>query len=223
MKTEEIVGKIGEYWDEYAHKFDAEHDTEDLEVWRATLEACLGTKNSSTILDLGSGTGFLANMAAEMGHFCIGLDIADKMLDIAVRKAAAQKLKAVYMRGDVLDLPFTENTFDFIINARLLWTLVEPGQAVSHWVRLIKPGGKLLCFNRFKEGLGLCGGLKVYEDKNVDEAVVLADASSDELLKLFADSRLTDVEFRRLPDGLTKPDHAAGYDPWHVLIGTRRI
>lgn len=221
MDSKEIEAKIGDYWDDYAQKFDAEHDTEDLEAWSAAVKSCLGAKGPSTILDLGTGTGFLVNMIAAMGHFCVGLDISEKMLDIAVEKSNKLGLKAVYFKGSVGELPFPENGFDYIVSARLLWTLIEPLKTVAHWVRFIRPGGKIICFNRFKGGSGMCGGKSVYGDKHVDEAAALAHVSSaDDLVKFFEDAGLAQVEFRLLPD-LTKAEHAEGVDQWHALMGVK--
>jgi ubiquinone/menaquinone biosynthesis C-methylase UbiE len=220
MGKKEIIAKISTYWDDYATKFDAEHDTEDIGAWGEALRDCLGADGPSSILDLGTGTGFLANLAAGLGHYCVGLDISQKMLKIAVEKSEAMGNKNIYMLGDVLDLPFAENTFDFIVNARLLWTLVDPLKAVSHWVHFIKPGGKIISLNRFKEGVGMCGGQKVYGEQEVDQAIVLAHASSEELTKLFKEAGLAEVIFKALP-GLTKPEHASGFDPWHALVGSK--
>ncbi|MDR2301271.1 MAG: methyltransferase domain-containing protein [Deltaproteobacteria bacterium] len=223
MDAKEIVNKIGRYWDDYAPSFDAAHDTEDLRAWGQALKDCLAADGPSTVLDLGTGTGFLVNLAAAQGHFCVGLDISDKMLDIAVKKTAALGHKAVYLKGEVLELPFFENTFDYIISARLLWTLVEPLKTITHWVRFIRPGGKIVSFNRFQEGLGMCQGKDVYEDKNLDQAVALAHAkSSDSLIKLYAEAGLTQAAFTKLPN-LTKPEHQKDHDPWYALIGSKPL
>ncbi|MDR2368531.1 MAG: methyltransferase domain-containing protein [Deltaproteobacteria bacterium] len=221
MGTKEIEAKIGSFWDDYAHKFDAEHNTEDPAAWAEAFKGCLGAGGPSTILDLGTGTGFLANMAAAMGHFCLGLDIADRMLGIAVEKSRALGLRVVYLKGSVLDLPFPGDVFDYVVNARLLWTLVEPRKTIAHWVRFVRPGGRIVCFNRFRDGLGMCGGKDVYGDESVDGAVTLAHVpSSAELVGLFEGAGLTDVSFRLLPD-LTKAEHREGLDSWHALIGTK--
>jgi ubiquinone/menaquinone biosynthesis C-methylase UbiE len=131
-------------------------------------------------------------------------------------------LRAAYLKGSVLDLPFAENSFDFIINARLVWTMVEPRKTAAHWVRFLRPGGKLVCFNRFKEGLGMCGGQEVYGQKGMDEAITLAHASSAELVALFQGCGLAEVELRRLPD-LTKPECREGLDEWHALMGRKPL
>ncbi|MDR0622166.1 MAG: methyltransferase domain-containing protein [Deltaproteobacteria bacterium] len=219
METKEIVEKIGAYWDDYAPKFDEAHDTEDLEAWARALRDCLGSPGPATVLDLGTGTGFLANLAAAQGHFCLGVDISDKMLAIAVEKTRALGLKAVYLKGP--DLPFPEGTFDYIVNSRLLWTLVEPLKTIGRWLGFLRPGGKIVCFNRFKEGLGMCGGKDVYGNENLDRAVTLAHApSSADLIKLFTEAGLTEVEFRHLPK-LTLPERDDGYDEWYALMGTK--
>ncbi|MDR3135505.1 MAG: class I SAM-dependent methyltransferase [Deltaproteobacteria bacterium] len=221
METKDIISKIGTYWDDYATKFDEEHDTEDIEAWAAAFKSCLDAPGPSTVLDLGTGTGFLANMAAAMGHFCVGLDISEKMIGMAANKSASIGAKAVYMLGDIMGLPFAGNAFDYIVNSRLLWTLVEPLQTITHWVSIVRPGGKIICFNRFKEGLGMCGGKGIYGNQYVDQATPLANSTSSGcLLRLFSDAGLVNVEFRRLPN-LAKATRAERLDPWHALIGAK--
>ena len=221
VTVKDIEAKIGGYWDEQAEGFAQEHDTEDIEAWREAVCGCLGARGPSTVLDLGTGTGFLANLAASLGHFCVGLDISEKMLNLAVKNSEAKGAKAVYLKGSVMDLPFAEESLDFIISARLLWTLVEPLETIRHWARFVRPGGKIACFNRFKDGLGMCGGKDVYGQRDVDGAVTLAHAKSPaELLRLIGDAGLMDAELRHLPN-LTKAQFREGNDEWHALMGTK--
>jgi len=69
MGVDEIIKKIGDYWDSYSDKFDEEHDTEDIFIWKRFLLSILGEDINKSVLDIGTGTGFLANMISELGLF----------------------------------------------------------------------------------------------------------------------------------------------------------
>ncbi|MEA4926113.1 MAG: class I SAM-dependent methyltransferase [Syntrophomonadaceae bacterium] len=218
MEKANVVEKIGKYWDGRSPSFDQEHDTEDIQAWMRALETLLGSDPNKSVLDLGTGTGFLANMTAKLGYATIGLDISREMLKYAVRHAETRKSNAVFMCGNILALPFMDNTVDYIINSRLLWTLVEPDRAIIEWRRILKPGGKIMCFNRMKEGVGLFLNKAIYEDDEVERELRVKEARMDELIDLLARNGLVDVGIRKVP-GLTRPGY--DYDPWFVLMGTK--
>jgi ubiquinone/menaquinone biosynthesis C-methylase UbiE len=221
METTNVIEKIGKYWDERSSVFDKEHDTEDINAWIHSLEKLLGTDKNKSVLDLGTGTGFLANMTAKLGYSTIGVDISKEMMSYAVRHAKAMESNAVYIEGSALDLPFMDNTVDFIINARLIWTIVEPDVSIKEWLRVIKPGGTMFCFNRMQEGVGLTSKkVNIYEDEEVDKQLEVKGARMDELTDLLARNGLVDVKIEKLP-GLTRPGY--DYEPWFVLMGTKPV
>ena len=221
METTRVIEKIGKYWDERSSVFDQEHDTEDLNAWSCSLEKLLGPDKNKSVLDLGTGTGFLANMTAKLGYATIGVDISKEMLSYAVRHAKASESNAIYMKGSVLELPFMDNTVDFIINARLLWTIVEPDVSIKEWLRVLRPGGTIFCFNRMLEGVGLTSRKEnIYEDEEVDKQLQVKGARMEELTDLLTRNGLVEVTIEKLP-GLTRPGY--DYEPWFVLMGTKPV
>jgi ubiquinone/menaquinone biosynthesis C-methylase UbiE len=219
METTKVIKKIEAYWDSRSETFDQEHDTEDNLAWMEALANLLGNNRNKNVLDLGTGTGFLANMTAKLGFPTIGVDISKDMLKYAVEHAKTGNSDAAFMEGSVLALPFSNNTIDFIINSRLIWTLVEPDLAIREWLRIIKPGGKIMCFNRMKEGVGLnIGKVNIYEDEEVDSKLAIKAARMEELKDLLERNGLVEVEIRKLP-GLTRPEY--DFDPWFVLMGIK--
>lgn len=217
---------IGDFWDNYSSEFDGEHDTENIDVWKKYLEEILGADKNKVVLDMGAGTGFLANMTAELGYTSIGVDISRKMLEYAVDHADKKKVSAAYMYGSILDLPFMDNTADYVINARVLWTLVEPDKAIKEWARVIKPGGSIFCFNRMKEDEGITVYKKdFYDNKEVDDKLVVQGAKMDELKNLMERNGLVNVRIEQLPD--TYKDEALKdmdwYQPWFVLAADKPL
>ncbi|HEY7533330.1 MAG TPA: methyltransferase domain-containing protein [Nitrospiraceae bacterium] len=97
------------------------------------------------VLDLGSGTGYPALLAAQTvgtGGSVTGIDLADLMLAVARRKAIALGLTNVTFRaGDITTLPFDNASFDAVTSRFCLMFLPEIPRALSEIARVLKPGG----------------------------------------------------------------------------------
>lgn len=96
------------------------------------------------VLDLGSGTGYPALLAARTvgpaGHV-IGIDLAEQMLAAADRKAKRLALANVSFRtGDVTILPFETASFDAVLSRFCVMFLPEIPKAVAEIARVLKPG-----------------------------------------------------------------------------------
>ena len=98
------------------------------------------------VLDCGAGTGSTALLAAQK----VGLngkvtlyDISDGMLAIAKeRSATAGVMERIdIQRGDMLDLPFDDNSFDVVLSTYSLCPLYDPAIGALELFRVVKPGG----------------------------------------------------------------------------------
>ncbi len=56
------------------------------------------------VLDLGCGTGTLTEMLYEKGYDCIGVDVSEEMLDIAMQKRAENGSQILYLLQDMREL-----------------------------------------------------------------------------------------------------------------------
>jgi ubiquinone/menaquinone biosynthesis C-methylase UbiE len=104
-------------------------------------------RQGQRVLDLGSGTGYPALLAAQVvgsSGSVIGIDLADQMLDAARRKATSLGLTNVTFRtGDVTTLPFEAATFDAVTSRFCLMFLPEIPKAVVDIARVLNPGAWL--------------------------------------------------------------------------------
>lgn len=222
METNTAIQTIAKYWDKQAAVFDKDHDTEIISNWTATLEQLLGSDKNKNVLDLGTGSGFLANMTAKLGYPTVGMDISTEMMKNGVRHATACASSAMYMLGNAMELPLMDDTVDYIINARLIWTLIHPDDMVKEWFRVLRPGGKIFCFNRMddEDGLTTSAFSTSYYGEEVDNKLEIRNANMEELKDLLLRNGYTDVEIQKLPN-LTRPEF--DYQAWYVLIGKKPI
>lgn len=101
-------------------------------------------RHGMRVLDLGSGTGYPALLAAQVvgaSGSVTGIDLADQMLDAARRKASSLGLTNVTFRtGDVTTLPFEATSFDAVTSRFCLMFLPEIPKAAAEIARVLKPG-----------------------------------------------------------------------------------
>lgn len=133
---------IRNYWDWRALSFDG--SSAQQQSWWQVYDRALGATGPLRILDVGTGTGFIALGLARGGHRVTGLDISSGMLRQAGTKVTAQGLTLTLLAADAIDPPFTSASFDAIVCRNLLWTLPEPARALRCWHRLIRPGGRII-------------------------------------------------------------------------------
>jgi SAM-dependent methyltransferase len=114
------------------------------QAWRTTLETALSAAGRLKVLDVGTGPGVFACLYARMGHECVGLDFSNRMLAAARRFAADLTVDCAFVFGDAEEPPFEADTFDCVSSRHLLFNLPHPGVAVRQWVRVLKPGGKMI-------------------------------------------------------------------------------
>lgn len=113
---------------------------------RRTIER-LAPRSGARILDVCCGSGASAIPAAERagpGGFVLGVDLAEALLELARRKAAARGLRNVQFRvGDMLDLGLPAGQFDAVVCVFGIFFVPDVPVAVRALWRLVRPGGTL--------------------------------------------------------------------------------
>ncbi len=109
--------------------------------------AIASLKPGEVVVDLGSGGGFDAFLAAqevgESGHV-IGIDMTPTMLSKARANAEKGKYTQVEFRlGEIEHLPIADNTVDVIISNCVINLSPNKLQVFRDALRILKPGGRL--------------------------------------------------------------------------------
>jgi SAM-dependent methyltransferase len=142
--TEDVAG----FWDAQAADFDneADHGLRDPIVhaaWKRLLLPQMPAAPAS-VVDLGCGTGSLSVLLAAAGYSVVGVDIAPRMIDAARGKAAAAEVDARFSVADAAAPGLAHRAFDVVLARHVLWAMPDIDAALSEWVALLRPGGRLI-------------------------------------------------------------------------------
>ena len=144
-----VKQRVAAHWESRAPTFDEDfghsiRTPAERAAWDRILALVLAGRRSLDALDVGCGTGFLALELAARGHRVSGVDFAPAMVARARRKAADRGASIRFEEADAEQLPYASGSFDLVVSRHLLWTLPHPEAAIDEWIRVIRPGGRLV-------------------------------------------------------------------------------
>jgi ubiquinone/menaquinone biosynthesis C-methylase UbiE len=144
-----VKQQVAAHWNRRAAHFDEDfghsiRTAAERAAWDRILDLVLAGRGPGEALDVGSGTGFLSFELAARGHRVVGVDFAPAMIAEARRKAGASGVSIRFEEADAEGLPFPPGTFDLAMSRHLLWTLPHPEAAIDEWIRVLRPGGRLV-------------------------------------------------------------------------------
>ncbi|OGY54001.1 MAG: arsenite S-adenosylmethyltransferase [Candidatus Buchananbacteria bacterium RIFCSPLOWO2_01_FULL_46_12] len=136
-------------------------------------------KAGDVVLDLGSGAGFDAFLAAKkvgVSGKVIGVDMTSEMIEKARKNAAQYNYKNVEFKlGDIENLPIENNSIDIIISNCVINLAPDKFKVFSEAYRVLKNGGRM-----YVSDIVLLEPLSL-EQKN--DEVLIAGCVSGALLK----------------------------------------
>ena len=120
----------------------------------------MNTKPGDRILEVGVGTGML------LPHYprdvtVVGIDLSDGMLKQARRKCAKQQLDHCHLlRGDAMQLPFAEDSFDHVMLSHVVTVVSDPVRLMKGVARVVKDNGSVIVLNHFRSRNALVGWIE---------------------------------------------------------------
>jgi len=148
---------VHDLFENIAPKYDKMNDIMSFKqhkVWRKKTMKLMNVQPGQTALDLCCGTcDWTIDLAkASQTGKITGLDFSEQMLAVGKRKVQAAGLdkQIELVQGNAMELPFADNSFDFVTIGFGLRNVPNYKQVVSEMLRVVKPGGKIVCLDMSK-------------------------------------------------------------------------
>jgi SAM-dependent methyltransferase len=119
-----------------------EHTARELEPVAQHVVSLAELKPGERVVDLATGTGNAALLAARAGAEVTGVDAASRLIDVARERAGAEELKADFVVGELEALPFEDRSFDVGLSVFGLIFAGDARRAFDELIRVLRPGGR---------------------------------------------------------------------------------
>ena len=108
------------------------------------LVAAADVQAGQDVLDVATGSGNVALLAAQRGAKVTGLDLTPELFDAARRRAAEAGVDIEWVEGDAEELPYEDDSFDRVLSA--FGTMFAPRHevAAAELVRVARPGATIV-------------------------------------------------------------------------------
>ena len=142
-QVEQMFDNIAPSYDKLNHRLSWNID----KGWRRKAIKQLAPYKPKTLLDIATGTGDFAILAAEMlrPDKLIGADISEGMMEIGRKKVREKGLQGIisFDKEDCLALSYPDATFDAVTAAFGIRNFADLDTGLREMCRILKPGGHL--------------------------------------------------------------------------------
>ncbi len=143
QQVEQMFDNIAPTYDKLNHRLSWDID----KGWREKAIRYLKPFSPHTILDIATGTGDFAILAAEILHpkKLVGADISEGMMEIGRKKVKEKELQDIisFEKEDCLKLSYPDNSFDAVTAAFGIRNFASLDKGLQEMCRVLKPGGHL--------------------------------------------------------------------------------
>jgi SAM-dependent methyltransferase len=234
MGEDSLQERITGFWSTIATAYEAHEgnvpalNTAEYSAWVDALRELL-PPTPADVLDIGTGTGFLALIGAELGHRVTGIDLSEPMLEEARREARRRKLSVRFELRDAVMPGYPTGSFDAVVARHLIWTLREPDQAFRNWRDLVRPGGVVLAIdghwfrNEPPTEDGEASGLfdRHYTTDTRSALPLMMATDPQPAVEMLSRAGFATVESSHLTKVHALAEHPPSEDPWYVLVAHR--
>jgi SAM-dependent methyltransferase len=110
---------------------------------QTALVELVDPRAGESVLDVGTGSGGLALLAARTGARVTGIDVADDGIERARTRAAEADLDIRFDVGDAQSLPYGDAAFDVVVSSFGVIFAPDHRRAARELARVSRPGGRL--------------------------------------------------------------------------------
>ena len=121
-----------------------EHTARELEPVARHVISLAELQPGERVVDLATGTGNAALLAARAGAQVEGIDAASRLIEVAQERAAAEGLSARFVVGNLEELPFDDRSFDVALSVFGLIFAEDASRALDELIRVLGPSGRAL-------------------------------------------------------------------------------
>ena len=101
--------------------------------------------DNASVLEVAPGPGYFSIELAKMGNYNItGMDISADFVEICKINAKRENVVINFLQGNVSQMPFEDNSFDFIFCSAAFKNFKEPVKALQEMYRVLKNNGVVL-------------------------------------------------------------------------------
>lgn len=109
----------------------------------AAVAEAMSVQEGQHVLDLGCGTGGVAEIVARSGATVVGIDLAPGLIEIARERAADRGLSIDYRVGDCESLDVEDGSFDAVGSSVGIMFSPDHEATASELARIVRPGGRV--------------------------------------------------------------------------------
>jgi len=202
FKDLEIEGAQANYYD----KISREHRIGEMK--EQAREVTKYIKDGDSVLEIAPGAGYLSIELSKLGNYRItGMDLSKDLVEICTRNSIEAGVQINFQQGNVSNMPFQSNVFNFIICVFAFKNFKEPLKALKEMHRVLKPGGIALLMDlnrkasmgvtkKVAENMGL-KGLKAYIAGAIQRSGAYSRIEFESFISQteFKDNEIKDTEF----------------------------
>jgi ubiquinone/menaquinone biosynthesis C-methylase UbiE len=125
-----------------------------IELAALDLVEAAEIKSGVKLLDVATGSGNVAILAAKKGAKVTGVDLAPELFQAARKRATQAKVKVDWVEGDAEDLQIEDASFDRVLSAFGVMFAPRHRRAAGELARLLRPGGLIGLCSWTPQGVG---------------------------------------------------------------------